>query len=121
MRNLWDCKFGMFVSHEVKGILITFVSHDVKGILITFIGNIAIIANLTEFVLFPRHVTKYFFQLKNSIFIFIFNHFLILQLQLEYNIVLVSTAWMELESIMLSEISRAVRDKHHMISPLTGT
>ena len=31
------------------------------------------------------------------------------------------TAWMELESIMLSEISRVVRDKYHMISPLTGT
>ena len=31
------------------------------------------------------------------------------------------TAWMELESIMLSEISQAVRDKYHMISPLTGT
>ena len=29
-------------------------------------------------------------------------------------------AWMELESIMLSEISQAVRDKYHMISPLTG-
>ena len=27
-----------------------------------------------------------------------------------------ATAWMELESIMLSE-----RDKYHMISPLTGT
>ena len=32
-----------------------------------------------------------------------------------------ATAWMELESIMLSEISQVVRDKHHMISPLTGT
>ena len=32
-----------------------------------------------------------------------------------------STAWMELESIMLSEISQTVRDKYHMISPLTGT
>ena len=32
-----------------------------------------------------------------------------------------TTAWMELESIMLSEISQAVRDKYHMISPLTGT
>ena len=32
-----------------------------------------------------------------------------------------STAWMELESIMLSEISQMVRDKYHMISPLTGT
>ena len=31
------------------------------------------------------------------------------------------TTWMELESIMLSEISHAVRDKYHMISPLTGT
>ena len=32
-----------------------------------------------------------------------------------------ATAWMELESIMLSEISQAVRDKYHMISPLTET
>ena len=31
-----------------------------------------------------------------------------------------ATAWMELESIMLSEISQVVRDKYHMISPLTG-
>ena len=31
------------------------------------------------------------------------------------------TAWMELETIMQSEISEAVRDKYHMISPLTGT
>ena len=30
-------------------------------------------------------------------------------------------AWMELEGIILSEISQAVRDKYHMISPLTGT
>ena len=29
-------------------------------------------------------------------------------------------AWMELGSIKLSEISQAVRDKYHMISPLTG-
>ena len=32
-----------------------------------------------------------------------------------------ATACMELESIMLSEISQMVRDKYHMISPLTGT
>ena len=32
-----------------------------------------------------------------------------------------ATAWMELESIMLSEMIQAVRDKYHMISPLTGT
>ena len=31
------------------------------------------------------------------------------------------TAWVEMESIMLSEISQAVRDKYNMISPLTGT
>ena len=31
------------------------------------------------------------------------------------------TAWRKLESIMLSEISQAVRDKCHMISHLTGT
>ena len=32
-----------------------------------------------------------------------------------------ATAWMELESIMLSEISQVVRDKYHMISLLMGT
>ena len=32
-----------------------------------------------------------------------------------------ATAWMELESIMLSEISQAVSYKYHMISPLIGT
>ena len=32
-----------------------------------------------------------------------------------------ATAWVELESIMLSDISQAVRDKYHIISPLTGT
>ena len=31
------------------------------------------------------------------------------------------TEWMELESIMLSEISQVVKDKYHMISPLTVT
>ena len=31
------------------------------------------------------------------------------------------TAWMELESIMLSEISQEVKDKYHMISPIRGT
>ena len=28
------------------------------------------------------------------------------------------TAWMELESIMLSEVGQEVRDKYHMISPI---
>ena len=32
-----------------------------------------------------------------------------------------ATAWMELESIILSEIHQAVKDKYHMISHLTGT
>ena len=31
------------------------------------------------------------------------------------------TAWMELESIMLSEISQAAKDKYHMISLISGT
>ena len=30
-------------------------------------------------------------------------------------------AWMELESVMLSEISQVVKDKYHMISPISGT
>ena len=32
-----------------------------------------------------------------------------------------ATAWMELESIMLSEISQEVKDKYPMISPISGT
>ena len=32
-----------------------------------------------------------------------------------------TAAWMELESIMLSEISQAMKDKYHMISPISGT
>ena len=31
------------------------------------------------------------------------------------------TAWMELESIMVSEVSQAVKDKYHMISHISGT
>ena len=31
-----------------------------------------------------------------------------------------ATAWMELESVMLSEISQTVREKYHMISPISG-
>ena len=30
-------------------------------------------------------------------------------------------AWMELESIMLSEVSQVVKDKYHMILPISGT
>ena len=32
-----------------------------------------------------------------------------------------ATAWMDLESIMLSEISQVVKDKYHKISPISGT
>ena len=32
-----------------------------------------------------------------------------------------ATAWMELESILLSEISQVVKDKYHVISPISGT
>ena len=31
------------------------------------------------------------------------------------------TVWMELEILMLSEISQAVKDKYRMVSPLSGT
>ena len=31
------------------------------------------------------------------------------------------TAWMDVENIMLSEISQAVKDKYHRISPISGT
>ena len=30
------------------------------------------------------------------------------------------TTWMELETIMLSEISQSVKDKYRMISPIKG-
>ena len=32
-----------------------------------------------------------------------------------------ATAWMDLESIMLSEISQEAKDKYPMISPINGT
>ena len=32
-----------------------------------------------------------------------------------------ATAWMELESIMLSEIIQVVKEKYHMISPISRT
>ena len=32
-----------------------------------------------------------------------------------------ATTWMELESIMLSEISQVVKDKYHIISSISGT
>ena len=31
------------------------------------------------------------------------------------------TAWMELETIMVSEISQSMKDKYNMISPISGT
>ena len=31
------------------------------------------------------------------------------------------TAWVELENIILSEISQVVKDKYHMISRISGT
>ena len=32
-----------------------------------------------------------------------------------------TTAWMDLENIMLSEVSQAVKDKYYMISPISET
>ena len=31
------------------------------------------------------------------------------------------TAWMELESIMLGDVSQAMKDKYYMISRISGT
>ena len=31
------------------------------------------------------------------------------------------TAWMDLESIMLNEISQVVKDNYHIVSPVSGT
>ena len=31
------------------------------------------------------------------------------------------TAWMELESIMLSEVSQSMKEKYHMILPISET
>ena len=31
------------------------------------------------------------------------------------------TAWMDVESIMLSEVSQTLKDNYHMISPISGT
>ena len=36
-------------------------------------------------------------------------------------LLLFATAWMELENIILSEISQVVKGKYHMISPISGT
>ena len=30
------------------------------------------------------------------------------------------TAWMDMESIMLSEVSQVVKNKYHVISPISG-
>ena len=31
------------------------------------------------------------------------------------------TAWMDLESIVLTEVIEMIKDKYHMISPISGT
>ena len=36
-------------------------------------------------------------------------------------LLLFATAWMELESILLREISQVVKDKYHIISSISGT
>ena len=36
-------------------------------------------------------------------------------------LLLFMTAWMELENIMLSEVSQVIKDKYHMISPIRGS
>ena len=36
-------------------------------------------------------------------------------------LLLFMTAWVELESIMLSEVNQVMKEKYHMISPICGT
>ena len=36
-------------------------------------------------------------------------------------LLLFATAWMQLKTITLSEINQVVKDKYHMISPISGT
>ena len=48
-------------------------------------------------------------------------HYGILHIRKKEEILPFTTAWMDLESIMLSEISQVVKDKYHMISPISGT
>ena len=36
-------------------------------------------------------------------------------------LLVIVTAWMELENIMLSETNQVVKDKYHAISPISGT
>ena len=38
----------------------------------------------------------------------------------EKELLLLGIAWMELENFMLSEISQAMKEKYHMISPVRG-
>ena len=40
--------------------------------------------------------------------------------EIKKDLILFATAWIELESILLSEISQVVKDKYHMISPISG-
>ena len=41
--------------------------------------------------------------------------------QRKKELLLFMTAWKELESTILSEISQVVKEKYHMISPISGT
>ena len=70
-------------------------------------------------VFVPHYLASFFFF--SSLFL---KKFLLLEFyaaERKKELIPFATAWMELESIMLSEISQEVRDKYHMILPLTGT
>ena len=41
--------------------------------------------------------------------------------RVEKNLLPFVTSWMGLESIVLSEINQAVKDRYHIISPISGT
>ena len=58
-------------------------------------------------------------QLDEKVLVYLHNGILHSRKKKEFLLFMI--AWMELDSIMLSEISQVVKDKYHMISPINGT
>ena len=65
---------------------------------------------------FPHQV-----QFKNFLKAMVHLHNGILAAERKKELLPFEIAWMELKSIILSEIIQVVKDKYHMISPISGT
>ena len=63
-----------------------------------------------------KYITVKMKAIKINIMGQMYNNLLNKKIHLPFKIV-----WVELEGIMLSEISQAAKDKHHMISPISRT